>query len=302
MATASRFHEHFSTRTNSDMSSDVYKPPSFSAIRNVEKEMPGSNEKRKRLVRVQERDRAAMPLKQTSTLNCNGLVFRNTTFVPSADMVHFTAGPKSSSRGRTPRDKTPATLGTLAGFYLLPYALRKAAVGAGDRLEQRQRKKQTQANTRAATGRYDPDELQRRLATPSLGSSLDIDVPDTFEIPEEHPQFDIPPEHFEDAPEVVVVHEPEWEKVIDDDENWERLAEESSILSSSSGSSKFGTRLSDVVEVTELSEVGDVTVPMPGGGTEMLVRDWSSSEGEEEDDEEEKVVNGDEKRLTWKEV
>ncbi|EMF11163.1 uncharacterized protein SEPMUDRAFT_118465 [Sphaerulina musiva SO2202] len=63
-----------------------------------------------------------------------------------------------------------------------------------------------------------------------------------------------------------------------------------------------GTRLSDVVEVTELSEILGVPAPMPmlgagaggsGSGSEMVVRDWSSSSGESESEgEEEEGVEG----------
>lgn len=80
-----------------------------------------------------------------------------------------------------------------------------------------------------------------------------------------------------------------------------------------------GTRLSDVVEVTELSEILGVPTPMPmlgggaggsGSGSEMVVRDWSSSSGESESEgEEEEGVEGrgeDEVKRsdmgTWKEV
>lgn len=81
-----------------------------------------------------------------------------------------------------------------------------------------------------------------------------------------------------------------------------------------------GTRLSDVVEVTELSEILGVPAPMPmlggggaggsGSGSEMVVRDWSSSSGESESEgeEEEGVEGGGEDEVkrsdmgTWKEV
>lgn len=78
-----------------------------------------------------------------------------------------------------------------------------------------------------------------------------------------------------------------------------------------------GTRLSDVVEVTELSEILGVPAPMPmlgggaggsGSGSEMVVRDWSSSgESESEGEEEEEAKGGEDevKRSdmgTWKEV
>lgn len=81
-----------------------------------------------------------------------------------------------------------------------------------------------------------------------------------------------------------------------------------------------GTRLSDVVEVTELSEILGVPAPMPmlggggagasGSGSEMVVRDWSSSSGESESEgeEEEGAKGGGEDEVkrsdnrTWKEV
>lgn len=297
MVTTSRFHEHFSIRTNSDLSSDVYEQPSFSTIRNMEKkekrqqQLPGSNssnEKRKHpLNRIQEQNKSAIPLKQTSTLNCNGLVFRNTTFVPSANMVQFTMGPPSGPPQND--NKTPV----LAKFYFLPHALRlrKAAKDPFEKRQQRKNERTQHVNNNTRAGPYDEEIQQQRrhLATPNLGSSLDIEVPVTLEIP---------PENFEDAH--VVEYDPEWDKVVtdNDDEIWSAAEERHSF--STSSSSNFGTRLSDVVEVTELSDEGggDIvnTVPM---GMEMWVRDWSScsSEGEEDEENSEQL-----KRRTWKEV
>ncbi|KAI5360743.1 hypothetical protein Slin15195_G086590 [Septoria linicola] len=270
---SSRFHEHFS-----ETSSEVHvRPPSFTAPRTI------GNRKRV-LSRIQERPEP-MQKRQTSTLNCNGLAFRHTTFVPDPDMVQFTIGagskpaPGEQRKGHR-RNKTPTTLATLAGFYLLPYALRKAAISSRERLEAKERKKKTRENTKLATGRHDSAiGSDPKLATPSLGSTLDIQIPQTFENVRDSSSSGITFEPvFNDSNE-------NWQPAGDDDDNDLTTAGTSSLSSVCTGErmETIGTRLSDLPEVSEISEVPEeVSVPMPSGPTLMLVRGWSSSSGEEE--------------------
>lgn len=182
------------------------------------------------------------------------------------------------------------------------------------------------------------------LETPSLGaSSLGISwIPDTiFEVGDsDSDDFEGSSVATWDYPipvdEVGMGHDHDEEgwrggEVGGNDGNWERVIVIEEAVEGERGEEEGGgwdderrnreyqgTRLSDVVEVTELSEILGVPTPMPmlgggaggsGSGSEMVVRDWSSSgESESEGEEEEGAKEGGEDEVkrsdmgTWKEV
>ncbi|CAK1360525.1 unnamed protein product [Cercospora beticola] len=183
MADHSRFHEHIN-----DTGSDVHKPPSFlfAATRNF---VPGNRQNRRWSPLVQERPREPRNVRQTDTLNCNGLAFRHTRFVPrpDQDMVEFTWG--AGSRGnhdadsKRRRNRTPATIASFAGFLLVPYALRKARQRSKERKKSKQEAERSRNMREEEPNRHDSamfvtSPFKCRDCRPS-SSSLDTSIPES---------------------------------------------------------------------------------------------------------------------------
>lgn len=294
-------------------------------------------------------EKGATRLRPTSTLNCNGLVFRNTKFVPppppttiTKNAAEYEEDHHHHQQQQQNNTKSPTTTGL--GFLPFAAVMKKAASRGPLDWKKKSHNKDVQTTDSPSSFAKNLHHLE----TPSLGaSSLGIScLPDTiFEVGDsDSDDFEGSSVATWDYPipvdEVGMGHdhnEEGWRggEVGGNDGNWERVI----VIEEAVGGERDdgedngedggwdderrnreyqGTRLSDVVEVTELSEILGVPTPMPmlaggaggsGSGSEMVVRDWSSSgESESEGEEEEGAKGGGDDEVkrsdmgTWKEV
>ncbi|KAM3420995.1 hypothetical protein BST61_g1421 [Cercospora zeina] len=165
MPDRSKFHEHIN-----DTGSDVRRPPSSLFATAARKLLPEDIRNRRWSAPVGGRTKE---LRQTDTLNCNGLAFRNTKFVPrpGQDMVEFfwcagSRGDQPSGQKRR-RSRTSATLASFAGFLFLPYALRKAR----KHTKERKKSKQEAENCRKVEEEAEEEEEENRNHAATFANS-----------------------------------------------------------------------------------------------------------------------------------